>query len=64
MAICRTDSIEKLKAKRAEFEHVFDDSEQFQEMYRYTFTYAKNRDQKCMEIEVRVSPFAIRELCY
>ncbi|KAL7323636.1 hypothetical protein PS15p_210259 [Mucor circinelloides] len=46
-----TDSIEKLRAKRSDFEKVFHDPEQFKEMYKYTFTYAKNRDQKCMEIE-------------
>lgn len=45
--------MEKLKAKRPEFENVFHDVEQFKEMYKYTFTYAKNRDQKCMEIEVK-----------
>lgn len=49
----RTDSIEKLRAKRPEFEHVFYDPVQFKEMYKYTFTYAKNRDQKCMDIEVK-----------
>jgi len=52
---CRTDSIEKLRAKRSDFEKVFHDPEQFKEMYKYTFTYAKNRDQKCMEIEVIMS---------
>jgi hypothetical protein len=51
---CRTDSIEKLRAKRHEFEQVFHDPEQFREMYKYTFTFAKNRDQKCMEIEVNL----------
>jgi hypothetical protein len=48
----RTDSIEKLRAKRPEFEQVFRDPEQFKDMYKYTFTFAKNRGQKCMEIEV------------
>lgn len=47
-----TDSMDKLRAKRPEFEHVFYDASEFKEMYKYTFTYAKNRDQKCMEIEV------------
>lgn len=47
----RTDSLEKLKEKQPEFENVFHDAEQFKEMYKYTFTYAKNRDQKCMEME-------------
>ncbi|KAI9366408.1 hypothetical protein BD770DRAFT_4337 [Pilaira anomala] len=46
-----TDSIEKLRAKRPEFKNVFYDPVQFKEMYKYTFTYAKNRDQKCMDIE-------------
>lgn len=50
--LVRTDSLEKLKAKRTEFEQVFEDTHQFKEMYKYTFSYAKNRDQKCMEIEV------------
>lgn len=49
---CRTDTIEKLRAKRSDFEKVFRDAEQFKEMYKYTFTYAKNRDQKCMDTEV------------
>lgn len=52
MSLHRTDSLEKLQAKRPEFEKVFHDPEQFKEMYKYTFTYAKNRDQKCMEVEV------------
>ncbi|KAI9273802.1 DCN1, defective in cullin neddylation 1, domain-containing 4 [Helicostylum pulchrum] len=49
-----TDSMDKLRAKRPEFEHVFYDASEFKEMYKYTFTYAKNRDQKCMEIETAV----------
>ena len=43
----------KLRAKRPEFESVFTDPEEFKEMYKHTFTYAKNRDQKCMEVEVK-----------
>ncbi|CEP15828.1 hypothetical protein [Parasitella parasitica] len=46
-----TDTMEKLRAKRLDFEKVFDDPDQFKEMYKYTFFYAKNKDQKCMEIE-------------
>lgn len=44
--------MDKLRALRPEFEKVFYDPEQFKEMYKYTFTYAKNRDQKCMEVDV------------
>jgi hypothetical protein len=55
----RVDSIEKLKAKRSEFEKVFLDVEQFKEMYKYTFSYAKNRDQKCMDVDVNVCWFSI-----
>ncbi|KAI8056299.1 potentiating neddylation domain-containing protein [Gilbertella persicaria] len=46
-----SDSLEKLQQKRPEFERVFEDSDQFKEMYRYTFGYAKNNDQKCIEVE-------------
>ncbi|KAG1049541.1 hypothetical protein G6F46_008908 [Rhizopus delemar] len=49
-----TDSIEKLKAKRPEFDKVFQDTEQFKQMYRYTFNYVKNKDQKCMDTETAV----------
>lgn len=45
--------MDKLRALRPEFEKVFCDPEQFKAMYKYTFTFAKNRDQKCMEVEVR-----------
>ncbi|CAO3657205.1 unnamed protein product [Mucor hiemalis] len=43
--------MDKLRALRPEFEKVFCDPEQFKAMYKYTFTFAKNRDQKCMEVE-------------
>lgn len=59
----RTDSIEKLRAKRSDFEKVFHDPDQFKEMYKYTFTYAKNRDQKCMEIEVIMVELSIWVVC-
>lgn len=47
-----TDSMEKLQAKRPELENALNDAEQMKEMYRYTFGYAKNKDQKCMDVEV------------
>ncbi|CDS05733.1 hypothetical protein LRAMOSA08261 [Lichtheimia ramosa] len=47
-----TDSLEKLQAKRPELENALNDAEQMKDMYRYTFGYAKNKDQKCMDVEV------------
>lgn len=50
----RTDSMEKLKQKRPELEAIVRDPERQKELYRYTFNYAKNKDQKCMDVEVRL----------
>ena len=33
-------------------------------MYKYTFNYAKNKDQKCMEIEVSFFIYSIQELTH
>ncbi|RCH99178.1 hypothetical protein CU097_014171 [Rhizopus azygosporus] len=49
-----TDSLEKLRAKRPEFDKAFHDPAEFREMYKYTFSYAKDKDQKCMEIETAI----------
>lgn len=44
--------MEKLKKKRPQLEKSVHDPEQFQEMYHYTFGYAKNKEQKCMDVDV------------
>ncbi|KAG0180887.1 hypothetical protein DFQ29_009896 [Apophysomyces sp. BC1021] len=49
-----TDSMEKLKRKRAELEKSVHDPEQLKEMYNYTFGYAKNKEQKCMDVDVAI----------
>ncbi|CAO3689527.1 unnamed protein product [Rhizopus stolonifer] len=50
----RADTIEKLKMNKREFDRVFEDPDQFKEMYKYTFNYTKNKDQKCIEIETAI----------
>ncbi|OBZ88454.1 DCN1-like protein 4 [Choanephora cucurbitarum] len=51
MKSLQADSIEKLRERNDEFQKVLTDPEQFSKMYKYTFNYAKNKDQKCMEVE-------------
>ncbi|KAI7858959.1 DCN1, defective in cullin neddylation 1, domain-containing 4 [Circinella umbellata] len=46
------DSIDKLKQKRNDLEAVVHNSDEMKDVYRYTFGYAKNKDQKCMDIDV------------
>ncbi|KAF7722615.1 hypothetical protein EC973_002928 [Apophysomyces ossiformis] len=49
-----TDSMDKLKQKRAELQESIQNPEQLKEMYNYTFGYAKNREQKCMDVDVAI----------
>ncbi|KAM3583039.1 hypothetical protein VKS41_004794 [Umbelopsis sp. WA50703] len=49
--ICSTP---QLKEKIPEFERVLQDPVQFKELYRYTFGYVKNKDQKCMDVDIAV----------
>ncbi|KAI8140004.1 DCN1, defective in cullin neddylation 1, domain-containing 4 [Fennellomyces sp. T-0311] len=46
------DSLDKLKTKRPEFEKVIHDPNEMKDVYRYTFGYAKTKDQKCMDVDV------------
>ena len=48
----RVDSLEKLLVKRPELERVVHDPNEMKDVYRYTFGYAKTKDQKCMDVDV------------
>ena len=54
MHVFRVDSLDKLKQKRADLGAVVHNSNEMKDVYRYTFGYAKNKDQKCMDIDVIV----------
>ncbi|KAL0084183.1 potentiating neddylation domain-containing protein [Phycomyces blakesleeanus] len=47
-----TDSIHSFKQKLPMFEASIHDPDTLKEIYRYTFGYAKNKGQKCMDVEV------------
>ncbi|RUS29973.1 Cullin binding-domain-containing protein [Jimgerdemannia flammicorona] len=45
------DSTSKLRTKLPELNRSWRDPESFKELYRYSFGFAKNKDQKCMDLE-------------
>ncbi|RUS22427.1 hypothetical protein BC937DRAFT_89243 [Endogone sp. FLAS-F59071] len=47
----RVDSAPKLRNKLPELEKSWKDPDNFKELYRYSFGFAKNKDQKCMDLE-------------
>lgn len=47
----------QLKEKIPEFERGLQNPVQFKELYRYTFGYVKNKDQKCMDVDVSLFTF-------
>jgi len=54
MTKLESDTIVKLKAKLPEFEKAYKDPAQFKDIYKYTFGFAKNKDQKSMDVATAV----------
>jgi len=46
------DSNSKLKAKIPKLEEALGNLDQFKELYRYAFNFAKNQGQKCMDVQI------------
>lgn len=52
--LCRVDSAERFKAKLPGLVEKLKDPAHFKEFYRYIFMFAKDSEQKCMPVDVRI----------
>lgn len=56
----RVDNKEDLCKRKVEFEsELAQDATQFKVLYRYTFSYGKNKDQKCMDVDVACALWSV-----
>ncbi|SAM01915.1 hypothetical protein [Absidia glauca] len=56
----RVDNKEDLCKRRGAFEsELAQDATQFKALYRYTFNYGKNKDQKCMDVDVACALWSV-----
>lgn len=54
---CRTDSREKLLQKQSAIGAIKDDPQSIRDIYNYSFAYAKDKNQKCMDVDVSWTVF-------